>query len=46
LNQYYENLDESIKSSLAPINLLIDQMQTGYDPHYLVLKSNPKSQRI
>ncbi|CDW89091.1 UNKNOWN [Stylonychia lemnae] len=46
ISKYYDSLDKSIKNSFAPINLLIDSMMSGYDPHYLVLKSSEKSQTI
>ena len=46
LYQYYQTLDFGIKSSMAPVSLLIDAMSGGYDPHYFVWKRGPNATRV
>jgi hypothetical protein len=39
LVHYYDHLPEHMKMSFAPIQVLQEQLMSGYDPHLLVYKT-------
>ena len=38
LKHYFEHLDGSFKQSFSPLEILQEQLMSGYDPHLLVYK--------
>jgi hypothetical protein len=39
LQHYFDHLPPHLKHSFAPINVLLDQLMSCYDPHLLVYKT-------
>jgi hypothetical protein len=45
LKHYFEHMDPKLKQSFSSLDVLQDQLMSGYDPHLLVYKQ-PSSQTM